>query len=258
MDRASVIGLIFGTAVLIASVMVNGVTKVFMFYDTASILIVLGGASASMFISYPLSDLFALETCFRKTLFNRKESPIDAITLIVSLADTARREGLLSLENRMQDIDDPFIASGIRMAIDGLAPEIVEAVMNTEIDAVNARHLYNRSLVSNLGKYAPSFGMIGTLIGLILMMADFNPESIGQAMAVCLITTLYGAILSNLYFLPMADKLGFLNDFEIRVKEIAVKGIVAIQAGENPRVIKQKLMTYVPPTQRPDEEEENF
>ncbi|MDR2642072.1 MAG: MotA/TolQ/ExbB proton channel family protein [Planctomycetaceae bacterium] len=256
MDRASVIGIILGTVLMAASVMVNGVSKIFMFYDTASVLIVLGGASASMLVSYPLSDLMVLWTCLKKTLFNHKENPIEAITLIVSLADTARREGLLSLENRMQDIEDPFIAGGVRMAIDGLAPEIVEAVMNTEIDAVNARHLYNRSLLSNFAKYAPAFGMIGTLIGLILMMADFDPASIGQAMAVCLITTLYGAILSNLYFLPMADKLGFLNDFEIRTKEIAVKGIVAIQAGENPRVIKQKLMTYVPPSQRPEEEED--
>ncbi|MDR1485649.1 MAG: MotA/TolQ/ExbB proton channel family protein [Planctomycetaceae bacterium] len=257
MDRASVIGLVFGTIVIVVSVMTNGINRIFMFYDTASVLIVMGGSSASMLISYPLSDLLVLGTCFKKTFFNHKEDPMEAITLIVSLADTARREGLLSLENRMQDIDDPFIAGGVRMAIDGLAPEIVEAVMNTEIDAVNARHLYNRSLVANFAKYAPAFGMIGTLIGLVLMMADFNPESIGQAMAVCLLTTLYGSILSNLYFLPMADKLGFLNDFEIRVKEIAVKGIVAIQAGENPRVIKQKLMTYVPPSQRPDEDEDN-
>jgi chemotaxis protein MotA len=257
MDRASVIGIVFGSVIMVVSIMVNGVTRIFMFYDTASVLIVLGGGLSSMFISYPLADMMIIITCFKKTLFNHKEDPMDTITLIVSLADTARREGLLSLENRMQDIEDPFVASGIRMAIDGLAPEIVEAVMNTEIDAVNARHMYNRSLVANFAKYAPAFGMIGTLIGLVLMMADFDPESIGKAMAVCLLTTLYGSVLSNLYFLPMADKLGFLNDFEIRVKEIAVKGIVAIQAGENPRIIKQKLMTYVPTAQRPDEEEEN-
>ncbi|MDR1053665.1 MAG: MotA/TolQ/ExbB proton channel family protein [Planctomycetaceae bacterium] len=257
MDRASVIGIVFGSVVIVASIMVNGVSKIFMFYDTASVLIVGGGATASMLISYPLSDMMIIITCFKKTLFNHKEDPMETITLIVSLADTARREGLLSLENRMQDIEDPFVASGVRMAIDGLAPEIVEAVMNTEIDAVNSRHLYNRSLVANFAKYAPAFGMIGTLVGLVLMMADFDPQSIGQAMAVCLLTTLYGSVLSNLYFLPMADKLGFLNDFEIRVKEIAVKGIVAIQAGENPRVIKQKLMTYVPSAQRPDEDEEN-
>ncbi|MDR1924648.1 MAG: MotA/TolQ/ExbB proton channel family protein, partial [Planctomycetaceae bacterium] len=244
MDRASVIGLIFGSFMLVLAVAFNGISKIGMFYDTASILIVLGGSSASMLISYPLSDLSAIFTCVKKTMFNQKENPIETITLIVSLADTARREGLLSLENRMQDIDDPFIAAGVRMAIDGLAPEIVEAVMNIEIDAVNSRHIYNRSLVSNYAKYAPAFGMIGTLIGLVLMMADFNPETIGRAMAVCLLTTLYGSVIANLYCLPMADKLGFLNDFEIRVKEIAVKGIVAIQAGENPRVIKQKLMTY--------------
>lgn len=156
----------------------------------------------------------------------------------------------------MDEIDDPFLAGGIRMAVDGMSPEVVEAIMNTEIDAVNARHNYGRSVVANFGKYAPAFGMIGTLVGLVLMLADLDPDKVGSGMAVALLTTLYGAILSNLFFLPMADKLGFINDFELQVMEITLKGVVAIQAGENPRVVQQKLLTYIPPNDRPAEEEE--
>jgi chemotaxis protein MotA len=126
--------------------------------------------------------------------------------------------------------------------------------MNCEIDAVNSRHNYGRSIVANYGKYAPAFGMIGTLIGLVLMLADLDPDTIGSGMAVALLTTLYGAIASNLFLLPMADKLGFINDFEMQVMEITLKGVISIQAGENPRIIKQKLLTYISPSERPTEE----
>jgi chemotaxis protein MotA len=157
----------------------------------------------------------------------------------------------------MDEIDDnPLLATGIRMAVDGMSPEVVESVMNIEIDSVNGRHSYGKTVLGKMGQYAPAFGMIGTLIGLVLMLADLDPETIGAGMAVALLTTLYGAILSNLMFLPWADKLGMINDDEIQCMEITLKGVIAIQSGENPRVIKQKLLMYLPPSQRPEETEE--
>jgi chemotaxis protein MotA len=141
------------------------------------------------------------------------------------------------------------------MAVDGMSPEVVESIMNTKIDTLNARHEYGKSLVANLGRYAPAFGMIGTLIGLVLMLADLDPDTIGVGMAVALLTTLYGAVISNLVFLPWADKLGLINDEEMMEMEIIVKGVIAIQSGENPRIIKQKLLMYIPDAQHPPEEE---
>lgn len=256
MDIATVTGMLLGTGLILTSICLGGFDKLLVFWDTPSVLIVFGGAVASVLVAYPMKAVINSIKYNMMAIFHREFDPLATILQIVSLAETARREGLLSLENRMEEIDDPFLSGGIRMAVDGMSPEVVEAIMNTEIDAVNARHNYGRSVVANFGKYAPAFGMIGTLVGLVLMLADLDPDKVGSGMAVALLTTLYGAILSNLFFLPMADKLGFINDFELQVMEITLKGVVSIQAGENPRIIKQKLLTYVSPNDRPADEEE--
>lgn len=254
MDLGTIIGLLLGMGLIFMSIALSGLDKLLVFWDTPSVLIVFGGAIASVMVAYPMKSVLKSANYIKNAFFNKDSDPLTAIMQIVSLAETARREGLLALENRMDEIDDPFLSGGIRMAVDGMSPEVVESIMNTEIDAVNGRHNYGRSVVANFGKYAPAFGMIGTLVGLVLMLADLDPDKVGSGMAVALLTTLYGAVLSNLMFLPMADKLGFINDGELQIMEITLKGVIAIQAGENPRVIKQKLLTYVSPNERPEEE----
>ncbi len=256
MDIATIVGMILGSFLILWSIAMGGLDKLMIFWNLPSVLIVIGGAIASVMVAYPLKAILMSLKYGMISVSHDEYSPQAAIEQIVSLAETARREGLLALENRMEEITDPFLAGGIRMAVDGMSPEVVEAIMNTEIDAVNGRHNYGRSVIANYGKYAPAFGMIGTLIGLVLMLADLDPETIGSGMAVALLTTLYGAVASNLFLLPMADKMGFVNDFEMQVMEITLKGVVSIQAGENPRVVKQKLMTYIAPADRPAEEEE--
>jgi len=255
MDRGTFIGLAFGAGVLLLAVALNDIWKLRMFLDAPSFLIVVGGSVASVMISYPLEDVLKMFRYVQITFFNQKIDPIDTIDTIVSLAEGARRDGLLSLENRMDEIKDPFLAGGLRMAMDGLSPEVVERTMHTEIEAVNARHLYYKSILENIGKYAPAFGMMGTVIGLVLMLADFDPSTVGLGMAVALITTLYGALLANLVVLPMADKLGFLNEFEMTNRELTMKGVLSIQASENPRVIKNNLLMYIPANRRPVESE---
>ncbi len=255
MDLGTIIGSLLGSGLILTSIALGGIDKLIIFWDTPSVLIVFGGALASVMVAYPMKTVLKTINVIKMTVFNKEQSPIETITQLVSLAETARREGLLALENRMEEITDPFLAGGIRMAVDGMSPEVVESIMNTEIDAINGRHGSGKGLIANFGKYCPAFGMIGTLIGLVLMLADLDPDTIGAGMAVALLTTLYGAVASNLFLLPMADKLGFLNDDELLVMDITLKGIVAIQAGENPRVIKQKLLTYIPPNDRPVEEE---
>ena len=255
MDRGTFLGILIGGGVLIISIALNDVRKVVMFWDAPSVMIVLGGAVGAVMIAYPLEDVLGTFKYMRIVFFNQKTNPLDTINLLVSLAEVARKEGLLSLENRMDEVKDGFLSSGLRMAMDGYTPEVLERAMTTEIESVYARHLYYKSILENIGKYAPAFGMLGTVIGLVLMLADFDPATVGKGMAVALLTTLYGALLANLVVCPMADKLGFLNEFESTNREIMLKGILSIQAGENPRVIKQNLLNYIPANRRPIEKE---
>ena len=255
MDLGTTIGCILGSALIVLAIAIGGLDKLIIFWDMPSVLIVFGGAIASVMIAYPMKTVLKTLNVTKMTFVNKEHSPIDAIMQIVSLAETARRDGLLALENRMEEISDPFLAGGIRMAVDGMSPEVVESNMNTKIDSINGRHTSGQGLIANYGKYCPAFGMIGTLIGLVLMLADLDPATIGKGMAVALLTTLYGAVAANLFLLPMADKLGFINEGELLVMDITLKGVLAIQAGENPRVIKQKLLTYVTPNERPVDEE---
>lgn len=253
MDRGTFLGLFFGAGVLVTAIALNDIRKIVMFVDPPSVLIVVGGAIGAVMIAYPLEDVLGTFRYMSVAFFNKKSDPLVAIEQIVSLAETARREGLLSLENRMDEINDPFLKTGIRMATDGLSAEVLERTMTTEIEAVSARHLYYKSILENIGKYAPAFGMMGTVVGLVLMLADFDPSTVGLGMAVALLTTLYGALLANLVVLPMADKLGFLNEFEITTREVTMRGILSIQAGENPRVIKNNLLMVIPANRRPVE-----
>ena len=257
MGLANIVGLLLGWALILGAICLGGIDKLKIFFDLPSVFIVLGGTLASLLVAYPLAPVLGMHKYILVSFTAKDRDPLKVIEQIVALSESARREGLLSLENHLEEIDDnPLLAMGIRLAVDGMSPEVVESIMNNEIDAVNGRHAYGKGVCANLGKYAPAFGMIGTLIGLVLMLADLNPETIGSGMAVALLTTLYGAILANLMFLPWADKLGFINDDELQCMEITLKGVLAIQGGENPRVVKQKLLTYIPVAKRPEENED--
>jgi len=256
MDVGSVIGLVVGSCLILGSILMGG-GKISGFTDYPSLVLVGGGTICVMFICYPPKQVLVVLKVVKKVFFNSQKNVLTIIEQLVSLSETARRDGLLALEGRIEEIDDSFLAVGIRMAVDGMTPDIVEAVMRTEMEAVEVRHGIGKSLFDTLGKYAPAFGMIGTLVGLIIMLADMNPKTIGSGMAVALLTTLYGAIAANFVFLPIADKLAYYNNKELTSMEIMIRGVLAIQAGENPRVIKQKLLTFIPPNLRPPEEEQN-
>ena len=226
------------------------------FVDYPSAMVVIGGAISAAMISFPLKNFLGVGKVTSKVIFNKIESVPELIETIVSLAETARRDGLLALEGRLDEIDNPFIVMGIQMAVDGTRPEVIEDIMRTELDAVATRHRDGKSVLDQMGRFAPAFGMIGTLMGLIIMLGNMSdPSSIGAGMAVALITTLYGAIISNVLFLPFAEKLGFLNKQELLVMEIVIRGIMGIQSGDNPRVIEQKLNTFIPPRLRAGAEE---
>ncbi len=257
MDIATVVGLLAGIALIVISIMIAPGSSFSAFIDYPSLMVVVGGAIAATMICFPLKSFLSLAFVVKNVFFNRQESIPQLIEQIVELAEVARREGLLALEGKLEEVENPFIVLGIQMAVDGTSAEVIEAIMQTEIEAVATRHSDGKAIVDQLGRFAPAFGMIGTLMGLIIMLGNMeDPSSIGAGMAVALVTTLYGAIFSNLFFLPFAEKLGFINKQEILAMEIILRGIMAIQAGDNPRVIEQKLNTFIPPKLRAGAQEE--
>ncbi|NQT40349.1 MAG: MotA/TolQ/ExbB proton channel family protein [Planctomycetes bacterium] len=255
MDTASIIGLPLGCALLVIAIMIAPGASFGAFFDAPSFMVVIGGSIAALFICFPVRAFLNLGRIVKNVFFNTPPNVPELIEQIVSLAETARRDGLLALETRLEEVSDPFVVLGIQMAVDGTRPEIIEDIMRTEIDAVATRHSDGKSVLDQMGRFAPAFGMIGTLMGLIIMLGDMRPETIGSGMAVALLTTLYGAILANLFCLPFAEKLGFINKKELVAMEIIVRGIMGIQSGDNPRVIEQKLSTFVPPKLRTDSRE---
>lgn len=251
MDIASVIGLLLGGSLLIIAIAIAPGASFGAFIDYPSVMVVIGGSVASILICFPLKSVLNTARVIRNVFFNRQEDFRELIDQLVSLAETARRDGLLALEGRIEELTNPFIILGIQMAVDGTRPEVIEDILRTELSAVATRHRNGKNVLDQLGRFAPAFGMIGTLMGLIIMLGNMSdPQAIGPGMAVALITTLYGAVVANLVVLPMAEKLGHINKHEVLVMEIVVRGIMGIQAGENPRVIEQKLSTFVPPKHR--------
>ena len=256
MDLATIIGLIVGSALILLSILTAEGANLAGFFSLSSVLVVVGGALAAVLICFPLKTVLSAFGVLKILFFNQQADYAKLAAQIVSLAETARRDGMLALEGRLEEINHPFLILGIQLSVDGTRPEVTEGVLRTEMDAISQRHKNGKSLFDQMGRFAPAFGMIGTLMGLIIMLGDMNPETIGTGMAVALLTTLYGAIVSNLFCLPFAEKLGFLHKHEEQAMEIIVRGIIAIQSGENPRVIEQKLNTFVPPKQRITKDEE--
>ncbi len=256
MDIASVIGVLLGASLLLIAIAIAPGSSFGAFIDYPSMMVVIGGAVCAVLISFPLKSFLGLAKITKNVFFNRQANIAELIEQIVSLAETARRDGLLALENRVEEITNSFVVLGIQMAVDGTRPEVIEDIMRTEMDAVATRHRNGKGVIDQMGRFAPAFGMIGTLMGLIIMLGNMDdPSSIGAGMAVALITTLYGAIFSNLFCLPFAEKLGFINKHELLAMEITVRGIMGIQSGDNPRVIEQKLNTYLPPKLRAEAQE---
>ncbi|WDQ17938.1 motility protein A [Rhodopirellula sp. P2] len=250
MDIASLLGLIFAIGLILVSILL-GNAPFSAFIDIPSGLVVIGGAFAAALICFPMGSMLKSPVIALKVILNKGEDRLVLIKSIVELAEVARRDGLLALESKIAEIDNALVKTGLQMAVDGTAPEIVEEVLRTEVAGMAMRHREGKSIMDQLGRFAPAYGMIGTLMGLIMMLQDMSdPSGIGAGMAVALITTLYGAIVANVFFSPFAEKLGLMSRNEQLSMEIAIRGVMAIQSGESPRAIDQKLQTYLPTKQR--------
>ena len=254
MDLASLVGLLLAVGLIIGS-MLLGSAPLTAFIDIPSMMVVVGGAIAAALICFPLSSMLQSPMIALKVLLNRGEDRLALIKQIVEMAETARRDGLLALESKIGEVENAIVRAGLQMAVDGGTPEMVEEALRTEVEAIASRHKEGRGIMDQLGRFAPAYGMIGTLMGLIMMLQDMSdPSGIGKGMAVALITTLYGAIVANVFFMPFAEKLGLISRNEMMTLEIAIRGVLAIQSGESPRAIDQKLRTFLPPKQRGSEE----
>ncbi len=216
------------------------------FWDGASIFIVLGGTVFATLASFSFDRIkCALKAA--KLAFQKENTDLNAdIDYIIKIANIARRDGLLALEEVSEELTDPFLKKAIMLVVDGSDPELIQSVLETEIDATKARHADIRAVFDTAATYSPSFGMAGTIIGLILMLVDLNDmAALGPAMAVALITTFYGSILANIVFNPISKRLKTIGTIEYTRKELVVEGMLAIENGENPRVIKEKLSSFL-------------
>lgn len=249
MDIATIIGLILGALVVVGSVALGGSAA--MFINIPSVLVVIVGSVAAVLIAFPLSSVLRMPGVMKNAFFAK---PLDLMALIEELvryAEIARRDGILSLENHTENMSDEFIVQGVRMAVDGTDPELIEQIMEIDLDNLLERHTTGKATLDAMGRYAPAFGMIGTLIGLVSMLGNMeDPSGIGAGMAVALLTTLYGAVMANVVFLPLADKLALRSNEEALAKTIIIKGVMSIQAGDNPRVVDSKLKTFLPAARR--------
>jgi len=221
------------------------------YWNIPSIVVTLGGTLASTLTCFPLDDFANTMKVVKKAFVYKDTSPEDVIKEIIRLANIARKEGLLALDEYAESLNDQFLKKGIMLIVDGTEPELVRNILETELVYLEERHANGQKVFETAANFAPAFGMIGTLIGLINMLRTLDdPSTIGPNMSVALVTTFYGSVLANVIFLPLAQKLKRRNGREILVKELMVEGLLSIQAGENPRIIEEKLKTFIPPKMR--------
>ena len=255
MDLASILGLVLCFGLIIYGI-INGesgidFSAISNFIDLSSVYITIGGSISCMMASYELKEFLSNLKSFALIFKSPKVNTQEIIQKIIDLSNVARKEGLLSLEEAAGDLDDEFLKKGILLIVDGTDPELVRAIMETELASVEGRHNKVVSFYERFAAMGPAWGMIGTLIGLVNMLYNMEDSSkIGPSMAVALLTTLYGSMIANWLCLPASFKMKNFNAEEMMVKEIMIEGLLSIQAGENPRVIEEKLKSFLSPVQR--------
>ncbi len=249
MDLATIVGIVSAFALVLIAMASGGGLR--MFLDWPSVLIVFGGTLGVTLINYTMAEVVGLVAVTRRVFFHRLEPMPQIISQFMELSIKARREGILALEAEIKEIKDPFTFKGLQLAIDGVTPEGIQDILQTDIDHQAERHRLGAEMFTTMGTFAPALGMIGTLIGLVQMLRSMDdPAQIGPAMAVAIITTFYGAALANLLFLPMSGKLKNRSSREVTLREMVMHGILGIARGDNPRVIEQRLLCYMPPERR--------
>ncbi len=250
MDLASLIGSILGVLGILAGIFAGG-ADLGIYFELSSVFITIVGSFGALMITHPLQRILMLPRLIGFAYRGRKFEEEKIISHLVTFSEKARRDGLLALEDDLDAIEDPFFRKGIQLVVDGTDPEIIKTILYTELNKIEERHESNFLLFDDWGKTAPAFGMIGTLMGLVAMLRRLEDKSaIGRGMAQALLTTFYGAIMAYLFFFPFKRKLQMRSEAETLVKEILIEGVLSIQAGDNPRILEEKLYTFLPPARR--------
>jgi chemotaxis protein MotA len=249
MDVGTVGGIALGLILILGPILTSGYLTAFI--DIPSVLVTIGGTFAAILITYPLPKVKILVNVAKKVLNAGSLELAPWYQVIIDLAAVARRDGILALEDKLEGVDDDFLKKGLQMLVDGNPADIVSTILEMEIENMQSRHEDGHFMWKSMGSYAPAFGMIGTLIGLVLMLQDLSdPSKIGVGMAVALLTTLYGAFVANLFCIPIQGKLEQRTKEEVHLKHMLLAGILSIQAGDSPRVVGDKLLVYLSPADR--------
>lgn len=252
MDLATIIGMTGAMVIIITAMVLSG--GVGMFVDIPSVLIVIVGSTFVVLAKFGLGQFLGAGKVAAKAFIFKSDDPVEMIEEIVGLADEARKGGLLSLEGK--EVGSDFLQGGIQLLVDGHDPEVVKTLLEKDKNQTVERHEMGAKIFSALGDVSPAMGMIGTLVGLVAMLSNMDdPKSIGPAMAVALLTTLYGAMLANMVAIPISDKLGLRSGEENMSKSLIIDALLAIQGGQNPRVIDSMLRNYLPSAQRGKDDE---
>ncbi len=249
MDFGTIGGFVIGTFCVVG---IGMQWQIGPFIDVPSIGIVFGGCAANLMISLALDTLKTMPKSLPLVFKTSKDNPVEIIKKLVEFSEVARRDGILALENVLDQIPDPFLRQGLQLAVDGTDPELIQDIMETEMDNIEARHGDAKSAWDLFRGGGPTWGALGTVIGLIQMLKGGveDPNALTAGMAVALITTFYGSLIASLLVGPLCDKLAVKNGEEMAIKTIMLKGVMSIQAGDNPRIVEQKLKIFLPPTQR--------
>jgi chemotaxis protein MotA len=251
MDKTSIFGIILGVGAVLIGMIFKG-TSLSVLVNPAAIFIIFIGTAATILIGFPGSEVKRIPKLFGVLFKEQKNSNIaDLIQLFSSLSTTARKEGILALESEIESIDDPFLQQGMKMIVDGQEPNFIRDTMEEELNAMEERHLAGAAIFSQAGTYAPTLGVLGAVLGLIAALGDLNDiDKLGYAIAAAFVATLFGIFTGYVFWHPFANKLKRKSKQEITVKSVIIEGVLSIQAGVAPRAIEDKLIVYVPQSER--------
>ena len=251
MDIATFIGLLLGFGLILASIAMGGGEGLNAFIDVPSLMITVGGSFAALLINFPLNVCMTSASVVKKCFLTKLPESQAVIAQFKNLAVTVRKDGMLALEKELESIDDDFMKRGLEMVISGAEEGQIRNVLETELSAIEARHMTGKKIVESTGAAAPAFGMIGTLVGLVQMLQSLDdPSQIGGGMATALLTTLYGAIIANVACIPLAGKLEMRSQEEVASRELMISGICALARGLAPRAVEDNLVAYLSPKSR--------
>jgi len=246
MDIATIVGILSAAGLVLGAIFMGSGLKIFI--NIPSLCIVMGGTIGVTLIAYPLKDFLSVIKVVQKALFTKNISATELISKFTDFAKITRKEGILALESEIKEVKDEFLKKGVQLSIDGFEPQQIQNILDTEIDFVRDRHKLGADIFTTMGTFAPAMGMIGTLIGLVQMLQSMDdPSTIGPAMAVALLTTFYGSLMANICFMPIAGKLKTRSKEEMLTREMTIQGIISLSNGDNPRILEQKLLAFLPP-----------